>query len=231
MSDTMFKLGMSQRGQITFKKCFVHDMEYRYVCDKCTEIFNKKIEDRKRVTIFEDLFSKSGVRDHHKQCTFSTYKVSNNKQKDLVDILKGMAKGGYTGIIGILGNTGTGKNHLASATIKTYCQLGLVAEIWEIESLFFKIDGAKFHYQDRNESINSFNAPSLLIIDEITNNSQYLALVTTIVNNRYSHNKPTILLGNIKIEVLGERVKSRMQENGEFVLANWDDYRETSKKT
>ncbi|MEZ2742655.1 ATP-binding protein [Paenalcaligenes hominis] len=134
-----------------------------------------------------------------------------------------------------VGNVGSGKTHLASGIAHEVIQQGH-------QALFSTVLGAvrtvKETYRrdstkTESEAILELIEPDLLVLDEVGvqfgSDAEKLILFE-IINGRYEHMKPTILLSNLNIEglgeYLGERVMDRLREGGGKMIAfDWESYR------
>lgn len=134
-----------------------------------------------------------------------------------------------------VGNVGSGKTHLASGIAHEVIAQGY-------QALFSTVLGAVRTIKDtyrrdstktESEAILELVKPDLLVLDEVGvqfgTDAEKLILFE-IINGRYEHMKPTILLSNLNIEglgeYLGERVMDRLREGGGKMIAfDWESYR------
>lgn len=134
-----------------------------------------------------------------------------------------------------VGNVGSGKTHLASGIAHEVLKDGNSA-------LFSTVLGAVRTVKDtyrrdsaktESEAIMDLVKPDLLVLDEVGvqfgSDTEKLILFE-IINGRYEHMRPTILLSNLDItglgEYLGERVMDRLREGGGKMIAfDWGSYR------
>ncbi len=234
-------------------KCELHDMpvlfrnfvtqkDYCVVC-KIRDKFLFEIDERKkrieearlqRKSEIEGYLNLANIPERFKDKTFKNYKITSNKQRDIVDRIQTfIKKPNRVGLI-MIGSMGTGKNHLAIALLKEIInktvQKSIITEASKI------IRSIKDSWVDKSktekEVLESYTQPYLLIIDEIgvqfgsETEKQYL---TEIINDRYNAMKPTILIGNLKIkeieDLLGDRVIDRFKEGGEVLVFDWESYR------
>lgn len=133
------------------------------------------------------------------------------------------------------GLAGTGKTHLASAIINHIARD-------HYASVFMSAIGATRHvkatyskdsFKTEAEAIKDFLRPDLLVIDEVGvqfGTDAEKVILFEIINQRYQHVKPTILISNLTMaelsEYIGERVVDRMYEGGGAILSfDWKSYR------
>lgn len=138
-----------------------------------------------------------------------------------------------TGLI-FIGKPGTGKNHLATGIVKRaileYKKTALITEAIKIVRSIKESWGNQ--YEKESDVMKSYLLPDILVIDEIgvqfgtETESMYL---TELINDRYNNNKPTIIMGNLKVNELtdqiGDRPVDRFREGGKVVLFDWGSYR------
>lgn len=86
--------------------------------------------------------------------------------------------------------------------------------------------------QSENQALQGMLAPELLIIDEVgasRGTEHDLGLLFEIIDGRYSHKQPTILISNLSAVdlegYLGERAMDRFRECGSILAFDWDSYR------
>lgn len=134
-----------------------------------------------------------------------------------------------------VGNVGSGKTHLASGIAHEVLSQGYSALFSTVLSAVrtvkdtYRRDSAK----TESEAIMDLVRPDLLVLDEVGvqfgSDTEKLILFE-IINGRYEHMRPTILLSNLDIkglaEYLGERVMDRLREGGgKMVAFDWASYR------
>lgn len=138
------------------------------------------------------------------------------------------------------GNPGTGKTHLACAIANhVIARYGKRVLFMSVFDLFQRI---KDTYGGGSASemhvMNSICAPDLLILDEVgvqMGTKFEEAILTEVINRRYSAMAPTILLTNFDLEkikeYLGGRIIDRFSEGGgALVPFTWDSYRKKVAK-
>lgn len=138
-----------------------------------------------------------------------------------------------TGLI-MIGNPGTGKNHLASAIIteavKHHGKTALFTETLKVIRAIK--ESWRREGQVESEVLKSFIEPDILAIDEIGvqfGSDTERMYLTEIINDRYNYKKPTILIGNVRIEelsgIIGERPLDRFREGGKVIIFDWESHR------
>ena len=134
------------------------------------------------------------------------------------------------------GRPGTGKTHLACAILRTVIQGRGVRGNYT--TAFRAIQQTKESYAKRTEKserqvLASFQAPALLVIDEVgvQHGTEIDKLILyQVIKGRYEQVKPTILISNFPegelADFIGIRCMDRLREGGGAVVAfNWESYR------
>ena len=137
------------------------------------------------------------------------------------------------------GEAGTGKTHLASAIINRIINDRYVSVFMSAlgATRHVKATYAKDSYKSEAEAIKDFLRPDLLVIDEVGvqfGTDAEKIILFEIINQRYQHVKPTILISNLTLielsEYIGERVVDRMYEGGGAILSfDWDSHRRANR--
>jgi len=176
------------------------------------------------------------------ECSFDNYIITSEKQRKVVSTLKEYAENFdevlKTGQCLILyGHPGTGKNHLATAIVRSVMERGYSALILTAHEIIQRIrrtwddeEGA------REEDVISLLANvDLLVIDEVGRQygteSERIHLFT-VINERYRQMKPTIVISNLEpkriCQYLGEAAYDRLREGGgKVIIFDWDGFRKT----
>lgn len=144
-----------------------------------------------------------------------------------------------TGLV-MAGLTGTGKTHLACSIAKHVVTAYGMSALYTTTVRAFR--SVKATYGSRGthseqDALNSLTAPDLLIMDEVGvsfGSDAEKMIFFDIVNERYEHMRPTILLSNLALaaltEAAGQRVIDRMKENGGmFLTFDWPSHRGSEK--
>lgn len=137
-------------------------------------------------------------------------------------------------LIALTGDRGNGKTQLAAELMKEVTN-GLRRACYITTTRFFM--RVKDTYREDSPLseegvINSFCAPSLLVIDEFGKQPEkewHSTLLFELLNSRYGSNTDTLLIDNRTVEELkrslGPSIISRMQETGGIVDCNWPSFR------
>lgn len=134
-----------------------------------------------------------------------------------------------------VGNVGAGKTHLASGIAHEVLKSGNSALFSTVLSAVRTVKDTyrRDSIKTESQAIMDLVEPDLLVLDEVGvqfgSDTEKLILFE-IINGRYEHMRPTILLSNLDIaglgEYLGERVMDRLREGGGKMIAfDWGSYR------
>lgn len=188
----------------------------------------------------QEVFKRAAIPPRFANRTLENFAPHCDKSARALRVATGYAQN-FTEVLGkgqsmiFVGNVGSGKTHLASGiaheVIKQGYQalfstvLGAVRTVKET----YRRDSAK----TESEAILELIKPDLLVLDEVGvqfGSDTEKLIMFEILNGRYEHMKPTILLSNLNIEglgeYLGERVMDRLREGGGKMIAfDWDSYR------
>jgi DNA replication protein DnaC len=177
-----------------------------------------------RIARAESLLSTCNIPARFAACEFDNYEVENDKQRRVLDACQAYAsefKGHLAAGRGLimLGNPGTGKNHLVTAIGKALrAQRFTVLRVKATE--FLDAYWSK-EFGERDEWLKGLSRVQLLVLDEVgrsskTDNAQNAFF--RLIDARYEAVHPTIVLSNLDrqgvIEVLGEAAYDRLTEAG-----------------
>ena len=196
-------------------------------------------QERKEQFIAE-LMGNSGLPPRLAVKTIKGYVVETQAQAEIVDRIKvfgGEFAQGHSGRnLALIGNTGTGKSHLAAALVGYVIRkLNRPARFTSVSALNRMVRESKSFNSSHTESqiIDALASVELLVIDEIGVQSGTDAesrALFDVFNTRYEHMKPTIFISNLQLDgfaaAVGGRVMSRLREDGGEILSfNWEDGR------
>lgn len=134
----------------------------------------------------------------------------------------------------VLGTTGTGKTHLACAALNRLLDQGRRVRYCEADMVAKEI---RRSYEDSSQGteldiLEFYAAFDLLVLDEIGSGKgteAELQVIVDILGMRHNAKKPTIVISNLATEkfkaCVGDRIYSRLNENGRFLTMDWGDHR------
>lgn len=184
----------------------------------------------------EGLLSVSNIPARFAACEFDNYEVTAPKQRRVLNACKAYADdfGAHLasgrGLI-MLGNPGTGKNHLATAICKA---------VKEKRSTVLRVKASEYldafwskDFGERDQWIRELSRVHLLVLDEVGRSSSTANAQNAffrLIDARYEAVRPTLLLSNLDrngvIEVLGDASYDRLTEAGTQRLTfDWDSRR------
>ena len=130
----------------------------------------------------------------------------------------------------IYGGVGNGKTHLASAATILLNQNGTDCRYFIVGELMSALRGTIARGGDVEEEINTVRRFDALILDDYKpdlGTPFEQDVMERIINHRYAFCLPTVLITNVDVELLPERVKSRFLEKclGKVVVNDGKDFR------
>ena len=193
-----------------------------------------------RTSKIEKLLNNAAIPPRFKNRSFENFKSDTDDKRYAAGVCRSMAANFDNCLMHgtsflFCGKPGTGKSHLAAAIASTIIHQGRSAVYTTVLRAIRSIKDTYRKDSDISEqkAINAFIAPDFLIIDEVgvqfgsETEKMYLF---EILNGRYEHQKPTVLITNLSPKesavFLGERVMDRLMEGGGGILVfNWESYR------
>ena len=171
------------------------------VCPDCAIAWDAEIDSlNERMTNTVDgneILEKFGIRPRHFDCTFDSFKSTSKDSDIALASCKKMAES-RRGIIALIGNNGTGKTHLACATVRSI-GAGKIMKMIEIGMFIRKAFGSNSHVCEQDQLDDLVKLP-FLAIDEAEkskrtdNEMNWLSYIIDERNERY---RPTILIANL----------------------------------
>lgn len=135
----------------------------------------------------------------------------------------------------MIGNCGTGKNHLAVSMAKNIIRHHRDCRNYGCHATDPRCENTWRHNSERTEDevIDHFVSLDLLIIDEVGvqfGTPTEITILQEIINARYESVLPTILISNLTFdqlkESIGERIVDRVTDGGRNCLVfGWESYR------
>lgn len=174
-------------------------------------------------------------------CNFDNYDAETDKQKRVLAACREYADGFAShlaagrGLI-LVGNPGTGKNHLATAIAKNVSKQGYV--VLRVKASEFLDEFWAKDFGERDAWMRRLSSVCLLILDEVGRTSSTANAQNAffrLIDGRYEVMRPTVVLSNLDrqglIDVLGEAAYDRLAESGTKRLTfDWESRRATAKK-
>lgn len=223
-----------------YEECQACIEEEREINKIDREIIEQSIRDSEQKEALERAERKkrySGLRERHKNSAFDNFDTNTDGQKIALKKAQDFAEGVLHGVGGNLvmtGKVGTGKTHLAAATVNLLLGHDKSVRIIKVPELL-RLIKSSWNGGEMTESdiIGMCSSVDLLILDEV--GVQYGSdteklIVSEIIDNRYQEMLPTMLISNLDAsgirECIGERCYDRLKEDGGKVVAfDWDSYR------
>ncbi|HAX1712144.1 TPA: ATP-binding protein [Escherichia coli] len=210
-------------------------------CPTCIANELDQVQEALRILKVHELLDRAGIARRFQDCEFENYQAVNaDAQRNLEACRryvssweKCLAAG--TSMI-MIGNCGTGKNHLAVSMAKNIIRHHLATvEITDVMRLTRAVKNTWRHNSERTEDevIDHFVSLDLLIIDEVGvqfGTPTEITILQEIINARYESVLPTILISNLTFdqlkESIGERIVDRVTDGGRNCLVfGWESYR------
>lgn len=175
----------------------------------------------------------------YRDCRFSNYKVEHEGQQNAVDRLKRYAASKDSVTDGqnvvLFGPSGTGKDHLLSATaMALFIRFGIVPIWWNGISLGKELRKRSLGESFADENWNERNCPVLWISDPVPPSGSLTEFVQgelfDIIDERYSHYLPTWVTLNVGSgeeaeRRIGVQTVDRLRDGALVLHCNWPSYR------
>ena len=198
-------------------------------CPQCREVeweagreAREKAAAEERWKHREQLIAATNLPQEYRTKTFENFTPNNDSQRNALNLSRRFVKGwekAKAGGYGLLffGACGTGKTHLASAIL---CELidTVKSKYYKASEIFTAVRRTYSYQAGRSEDevIDYFSSIDLLVIDELgvqKGSDAEKRILFSILDNRLSNKRPTLLLTNLKKDdlktLLGERLYDR----------------------
>ncbi|MGL4223850.1 MAG: ATP-binding protein [Vibrio sp.] len=189
----------------------------------------------------QSTLGRSGIGKKHLRCKFDNYITSHQGQRQAFNVARRWVSEFFDGTpknFVFSGSTGTGKNHLACAMANALMERQKTVLVITVAELMLKIRDKynKSSAITEAQFMKYLSELDLLVLDEVgvqRMNDHEAIMLNSIVDARYTNEKPTGILSNLNLDdltrVLGERVIERLLESGEWVGFTWESYRRQAR--
>lgn len=176
-----------------------------------------------------------GVPQRVLHATFANYETLDLNQSAAVRDVQEWMHNPDLVFLFLLGGTGTGKGHLASAAIRGMGCSALWLTHADLMNRYYALD-----FRGRDNYMRSMAMNSVMVIDEMGGKrmtADTSEVMYDLLDKRYDKGRKTILVGNIPYRsgpkggpsILGlvgsDRAESRLARTSKIVPCNWADYR------
>ena len=189
----------------------------------------------------ERALGRAGIPARFAGLGFDNYRADTPEQRRALAVCRGFAERFARvrergACLVLAGGPGTGKTHLACAILAAVIGAGRTGLFVTIGEALRTIRDSYSPRAERSESeaFALFTEPDLLVLDEvgvaIGDEGKRRVLLFDVLNTRYAQRRPTVLIGNLTAEelgdYLGERIMDRVLESGSALVAfNWPSHR------
>ncbi|MFY2830600.1 ATP-binding protein [Vibrio parahaemolyticus] len=215
-----------------------------YTAEQMEQIAQQEVEKQSQVAFqnyqqskVQDLLGRSGVGKKHQKCRFANYVTDNQGQRQAFSVsrrwVSEFLEGDSKNFI-FSGSTGTGKNHLVCAMANALMTRNKTVLVITVAELMMKIRDKYNRQSNVTEAqfLKYLSQVDLLVLDEVgvqRMNDHEAIMINTIIDSRYTNEKATGILTNLKsddlTQALGARVMERLLESCEWVSFTWESFR------
>jgi DNA replication protein DnaC len=223
-------------------------------CPKCAAAQREAEEARGRDQLRRErrdvLLRHCGIEGRFSEASFENFDAASDKQQKVLDACRQFAETVKrdSGIgLWLIGPPGTGKTHLGSAMVRHVIeQRDAEAAIFSGREIIRMLratwgqkgardwDGAA---TTEEQLISDLGHMPLLVIDEIGvsfgTDAEHVQLFD-IIDLRYKHRRPTVLLSNLSAKdikaAIGERAYDRLREGAQMLVCDWVSHRGQAPK-
>jgi len=168
------------------------------VCPACAEKWDAEIDARlpkEAAKVYDDTrLDVLGIRPRHYTCTFESFVPRDDGEKRSLEYCKRMVES-RRGLIALIGNNGTGKTHLACATVR---EIGAGRIYKMIEVGMFIREGFDDGKSEQGQLDALVHLPFLAIdeADKSKRTDNEMNWLSYIIDERLERYRPTIIIAN-----------------------------------
>jgi DNA replication protein DnaC len=200
-------------------------------------------ERRDRQNRIENRLMASGLEGRFLTAGFDNFHADTAAQQKVLEACRQYAdtvRGDSGSGLWLIGPPGTGKTHLGSAMVRHIIeQKDAMAAIFSGREIIrmLRATWAKDSAKSEEQVINDLAHTRLLVIDEIGvgfgSDSEHVQLFD-VIDLRYKHGRPVVLLSNLPAkglkEAMGDRAYDRLREGAQVLACNWESHRSQPSK-
>lgn len=215
-------------------------------CPSCARVAGQAHQarlDAERIRVQEQQIQarleRTGLPLRYRNRRFDNYRAKQPHQAQTLAAVRDYAEGFAQRLragtsLTLIGKIGTGKTHLAAATLHSLCTQGYSGLYLTAGQVIRRIQQTYGNGAETEEAVyRALLAPDLLVIDEIgaqRQSADELRILFELLNLRYAEVRPVMLISNLALgplgELLGERLIDRLREGGGAIWScAWDSYR------
>jgi DNA replication protein DnaC len=170
-------------------------------CPDCADKWDAEIDAKFKSSVEpeepeSDRLDSLGIRPRHYGCTFQSFIVQDDSGARSLEVCKRMAET-KRGIIAMIGNNGTGKTHLACATVREI-GVGRIYKMIEV-GMFIREAFKPNSTKTEQEQLDALIKLSFLGIDEVEKSKRTeneIVWLSYLIDERNERNRPTMIIGN-----------------------------------
>lgn len=239
----------ARHGHFTSHAIAPPDGDMRGIWSECPHCLREQGEERERLEVqrrqrerteaITKRFTETAVPPRFAGCTFENYRASTDEQQHALRVTRAFAAKFQTvldrgGSLTLTGPTGTGKTHLAAAVMRAITEAGHTGmyRLADAAVRYLKSAYNPGNSYTEDQALAHLRMPALLVLDEIGNQhdtADEKRVLFAILNARYSHMRPTLLVSNLTGDQLrqwaGQAFHDRLLEGGHIVPCQWPSYR------
>ena len=239
----------ARHGHFTSHAIVPPDGDRRGIWSECPQCLREQAAERERIETerrrreraeaITKRFAETAVPPRFAGCTFANYRAETAEQQHALRITRAFAERFETvlargGSLTLTGPTGTGKTHLAAAVMRHVTEAGHAGmyRLADAAVRYLKAAYNPGNSYTEDQALAHLRMPALLVLDEIGNQhdtADEKRVLFAILNARYSHMRPTLLVSNLTGPQLrdwaGQAFHDRLLEGGHIVPCQWPSYR------